>query len=234
MRKRIYEIISTSDEASTASRAYDAIMVACVIASLVPLCFKESNVVFAVAEAIITVFFICDYLLRLATADIHLKRGFASFARYPFTPMAILDLVSILPGLIEINPAFRALRIARLLKLLRIFRFIRYSKSLNIVMEVVRNEKNLLLCVFGLAFSYVLASAMIVFNIEPDTFDTFFDAIYWACVSLTTVGYGDIFCETMVGKVFTILGTFVGTAVIALPAGIITGGFVEQMQKRSE
>lgn len=231
MRERIYEVISTNDNGSKASTIYDFVMVVAVVASLIPLCFKETNAAFEIGETVITAVFILDYLLRIATADIHLKKGLSSFFRYPFTPMAILDLLSILPGLIEVNPALKALRVARLLKLLRIFKFVRYSKSLAVVVSVVKKEKNLLLCVFGLAVAYVLVSAMVVFNIEPETFETFFDAVYWACVSLTTVGYGDVFCESVAGKAFTILGTFVGTAVIALPAGIITGGFIDEKRK---
>ena len=64
---------------------------------------------------------------------------------------------------------------------------------------------------------------------EPDSFNTFFDAIYWATVSLTTVGYGDIYPVTAIGRVVTMLSSFFGIAIIALPAGVITAGYMSEI-----
>ncbi|MCD7843371.1 MAG: potassium channel family protein, partial [Clostridiales bacterium] len=83
-----------------------------------------------------------------------------------------------------------------------------------------------------LAVGYVLISALIVFNVEPDTFDTFFDAIYWATVSLTTVGYGDIYPVTVIGKIVAMMSSFIGIAIIALPSGIITAGYMSELSKQ--
>ena len=80
-----------------------------------------------------------------------------------------------------------------------------------------------------LAVGYVLTAALLIFNLEPQTFDTFFEAVYWACVSLTTMGYGDIYPVTTIGRIVTILSAFVGIAIVALPAGIITAGYMEEL-----
>ncbi|MBR0375140.1 MAG: two pore domain potassium channel family protein, partial [Firmicutes bacterium] len=80
--------------------------------------------------------------------------------------------------------------------------------------------------------TYVLLSALVVFNVEPDTFDSFFDAIYWAVVSLTTVGYGDIYPVSTLGRIVTMISSVFGMAIIALPAGIITAGFMQELEKR--
>lgn len=82
-----------------------------------------------------------------------------------------------------------------------------------------------------LAIGYIFVSARIVFNIEPDTFSTFFDAIYWANVSLTTVGYGDIYAVSFADKIITVLSALMGTAIVALPAGIITAGYMDEIRK---
>lgn len=79
----------------------------------------------------------------------------------------------------------------------------------------------------SLAVFYVLFTALIMFNIEPDTFGNFFDAIYWAAISLTSVGYGDITPASDIGRLFTILSAFMGVAIIALPSGIITAGYID-------
>ena len=83
-----------------------------------------------------------------------------------------------------------------------------------------------------IALTYVLLSALVVFNVEPDTFDSFFDAIYWAVVSLTTVGYGDIYPVSTLGRIVTMVSAVFGMAIIALPAGIITAGFMQELEKR--
>ena len=85
-----------------------------------------------------------------------------------------------------------------------------------------------------LAGGYILLSALVIFNVEPETFDTFFDAIYWAAISLTTVGYGDIYPVTTAGRIVTMISSFVGIAIVALPAGIITAGYMDVIQHDSE
>lgn len=78
---------------------------------------------------------------------------------------------------------------------------------------------------------YVLISALVVFNVEPDSFNNFFDAVYWATVSLTTMGYGDIYPVTTVGRIVTMVSSVFGIAIIALPSGIITAGFMDALNK---
>ena len=81
---------------------------------------------------------------------------------------------------------------------------------------------------------YNVVSALIIFNIEGDSFETFFDAIYWATVSLTTVGYGDIYPVTSIGRIITMVSSIFGIAVVALPAGIITAGYMKELEERKE
>ncbi len=108
---------------------------------------------------------------------------------------------------------------------------LRYSKSMRIILDVMHRQRTPLLAVCTLAAAYVLVSALIIFNIEPDTFPTYFDAVYWATVSLSTIGYGDIAPVTAAGKLVTILSSFVGIAIIALPSGIITAGYMEELNR---
>ena len=139
--------------------------------------------------------FIADYVLRLATADFKLRKGTKSFLLYPMTPMALIDLFSILPSLAVLNSGFRVLKIFRLIRTFRVFRVfkaVRYSKNIAIIINVFKKQKDSLLVVCVLAIGYIIVSALIVFNVEPDTFPTFFDAVYWATVSLTGVGFAMI------------------------------------------
>ena len=231
MRKRIYEIIEVSGEHDTLSKIYDITMMIVIIISLVPIALKETGEVVVIIENVTTLIFIIDYILRLITADYKLGKGGKSFVIYPFTPMAIIDLLSILPSIITLSGAFRVLRVLRLFRTLRVFRafrLIRYSKSISIIINVIKNQKNSLLVVCGMAVAYILISALLIISIEPETFETFFDAIYWATISLTTVGYGDIYAVSGVGKVITMISSLFGIAIVALPAGIITAGYIEE------
>lgn len=82
-----------------------------------------------------------------------------------------------------------------------------------------------------MAIGYVLISALVIFNVEPETFDNFFESVYWATVSLTTMGYGDIYPVTTIGRIVTMISSFVEIAIVALPAGIITAGYMNRIQE---
>ena len=234
MRKRVYEVIEKSENGDKLSAVYDYLMLIAIIVSLIPLFFKHENLGFKIIDKVTVVLFILDYALRLATADIKLKKGWKSFIIYPFTFMAIIDLLSILPSLSLISRGFKALRVLRMIRALRVFRVfkaIRYSKSFEIIGNVLQNSKDSLIAVCILAFGYIIISALIIYNVEPDTFNTFFDALYWATVSLTTVGYGDIYPVSILGRIITMISSIFGIAIVALPAGIITAGYMTEIEK---
>lgn len=237
MRKRIYEIIEVNSH-NKLSRFYDTLMVASILISVVPLAFKHQNIIFFYIDKITCAIFILDYLLRLLTADYKLKRKTViSFLLYPITPMAIIDLLSILPSLTVLNSSFKLFKIFRLLKSFKIFKLFkaaRYSKSINMIIRIFQKQRHALLTVCAIAIGYILVSALIILNIEPDTFDNYFDAVYWATVSLTTVGYGDIYPVTTAGKIITMISSLFGTAIIALPAGIITAGIMTEIDNNKK
>lgn len=235
MRKRIYEVIESSNGHDCISTVYDFFMMATILISIIPLAFKETNILFQVFDHSTVAVFILDYLLRLLTADYKLKgkKGWA-FVLYPFTPMALIDLLSILPSLTILSGGFKLLRLIRLIRtfrVLRAFKFLRYSKSVRIIVDVFKKQKNVLITVAALAAAYILISALVIFNVEPESFGSFFDAIYWATVSLTTVGYGDIYPVTTIGRIVTMLSSIFGIAVIALPSGVITAGYLSEIEK---
>ncbi len=233
-RKRLFEVIEIAEEDDKISNIYDAFMMISIIASIVPMAFKTTNMVFEIVDKITVGIFIVDYFFRIMTADLKLKKGAKSFVIYPFTPMAIIDLVAILPSLVVLNSGFRLLKIFRLLRtlrVLRVFKVIRYSTPIKMILGIFKRTKESLLFVCGIAAGYVLISALVVFNVEPNTFGNYFDAVYWATVSLTTMGYGDIYPVTVAGRIVTMISSFMGIAIVALPAGIITTGLMEELNE---
>ena len=234
-RKALFEILDESDGTNKLSSAYDYVMIVMIVLSLIPLAFKQETAWMYTIDAIAAIIFIADYLLRWFTADFQLKDHSAkAFIKYPFTVMAIIDLLSVLPSLTIVSNALKLLRVLRLMKAFRVFHAVRYSRSLKIIGSVLKSSKNSLLIVVSFAIGYVLFSALVVFNIEPDTFNNYIDAVYWATVSLTTVGYGDIYPVTTVGKIFTMLSSVFGIAIVALPASIITAGFMDKLNDERE
>lgn len=227
LRKRLFAILEGNEGAAL---VYGRVMTLLIVASIVPLWFKEPSVSLRVVEYLCVTAFIVDYIARWVTADLKLGKGALSFFIYPLTPMAIIDLLTILPTFMVLNDAFRTLRILRLFRALRAFRLIRYSKGAAAIAAVFAKQRQPLLIVFGLAIAYILVSATAIFTVEPDTFDTFFDAVYWAVVSLTTVGYGDLYPSTEIGRVIAMLSSLMGIAVVALPSGIITAGLLEELR----
>ncbi len=247
MRKRLFEVIELSDGNDRLSRIYDIVMMCAIVISLIPLAFKETNSLFLAVDYVTAGIFVIDYFLRFITADhklgaagnnkksnIFSGEGVKLFFIYPFTPMAIIDLLAILPTFTIIASGFKILKLFRLLRtfrVLKVFKIIRYSKSITVISNVMKKQKEPLIAVCVLAAAYIVICALIIFNVEPDTFDNFFSAIYWATVSLTTMGYGDIYPVSTIGRVVTMLSSFVGIAIVALPAGIITAGYMDEIKK---
>ena len=139
-----------------------------------------------------------------------------------------------MPSISVLNSGFKLLRVFRMARAFRVFRafkMFRYSKSVRIIVSVFKKSRESLIAVGTLAIAYIIISALIVFNVEPESFNTFFDAIYWATVSLTTVGYGDIYPVTTIGRIVTMISSVFGIAIVALPAGIITAGYMNEIGK---
>ena len=103
---------------------------------------------------------------------------------------------------------------------------------MRIIANVIRKVKSQLLAVLILIVIYIFVSAMMIYQLEPDLFNNFFDALYWATISITTIGYGDISPVTTLGRMITMLSALVGMAVIALPTGIITAAYMNEINKK--
>lgn len=241
MLEKINSIIEPRRE-NKISQFYDWTMLIAIIIGIVPLMFRFQNKLFVCFDIFSSICFIVDYLLRWITSPLKFekKNKWVSILLYPITPMAIIDLLSILPIMNLLAPTFKIVRISRLLKLLRVIKFIRYFEPLEIIISVIKKQRKILYTVLSLALFYTFITAMIMFNAEkeinPETgeylFNNFFDAFYWAACTLTTVGYGDLYPISSVGRIISIISSMVGIAIIALPSGIITAGYLDEIRKK--
>lgn len=237
MRQRVFEIIEVGKEDDIGSRVYDWFMMFTIIVSIIPLWTHSTYPLFSIIDSATVAIFIFDYFLRLLTADKKLKHGKRSFLEYPFTFMAIIDLLSILPSITMLTSGYRLFKIIRLFrtfKVFRVFKAFRYSQSITMIIKVFRKQRESLMVVCGFALAYVFVSALVMFNAEPETFPTMFDAVYWATISLTTVGYGDVYATSQIGKIITMVSAILGIAIVALPAGVIIAGYQEELVDNSK
>lgn len=239
IKRRIFEIVEASKDNDTASQAYDFMMFAAIIVGLIPLTLKTDNMYTHLIDIITAVLFLGDYLIRFFTADYKMGyKHYKAYVAYIISPLAIVDLLSIIPVLSIIFPAsttialFRLFRIFRVLRIIRVLKFVRYSRVWISIMNVFRRVKKQLIAVIILLFIYIISIAMLMFQVEPTSFNNFFDAVYWSAISITTIGYGDFAPVTNIGKLVAIVSSLVGVAVIALPTGIITAAYTNEITKQ--
>ena len=230
MRQRIYHVLEDAESDNKVSQIYNRFMLVCIVASMIPLCFKQTNLLFSLMDKITVSVFIFDYILRWITADYKFRES----GKYPFSVYAIVDLLSILPSLTTLNSGFKLFRLFRLNKAFKTLRLLRYSKSFHLILSVIKRERQALMAVCILSGGYILLSALVMFQVEPESFKTFFDAIYWAVVTLTTVGYGDLYPVSDIDRVVSMISSVMGIAIVALPTGIITAGYMSELNKDND
>ena len=232
-REQIFYIIEPLSKKHRASKWYDYLMVVVTLVSFIPLVFHDESVwPLKTINIICALIFAVDYAMRFMTADYHYKTDSAwSFLRYPFSPLAIIDLLVILSVITGVNSGLRLLRAARLLHVVRIFQ---HSRSLQLIKIVMKRAMRPLLFVASLALIYIFMVAAVMFNEEPELFPNFIDALYFAVVSLATIGYGDIVPTTELGRVIVVISAVMGFAVFALPTSVITAEYVAVVNEYRE
>lgn len=242
-RKRLYDIIEVGSDFDSQSRLYDYGNAAAIILNLavtILYTFEEIRepygLILNVIEQITLLFFMVDYIFRIWTAKYQFKAfpEWKAIFKYMTSLNGIVDLLSFLP---EYLPIFFpegtiAFRMVRIVRIFRLFRINYYFDSLSVIIAVLKNRKQQLISSVFIISVLMLASSLCMYSIEheaqPEVFNNAFSGIWWAASSLLTVGYGDIYPITTLGKIFGIFITFLGVGVVAIPTGIISAGFVEQ------
>lgn len=213
--------------------------VAAVMLETVAEIHKPYSEFFRIFDMVSVIIFTVEYALRVWSSnnDPKYSHKIHGRLRYIFSFYALIDLLAILPFYIHIMLGLdlRVLRILRLLRFLRLFRLTAYMKSARVVRNVFKSRANdLKLSLALILFLIIIASCLVYFAehlVQPKVFSSIPATIWWAVITVTSVGYGDMVPVTMWGKIFTSIITLAGLAVFALPAGIITSGFLEETRK---
>lgn len=251
-RKKVLEIIEVGSDFDFPSRLYDYVNASSIIINLmVSIMYTFSDIReqwgfwLLLVEEVTATFFCVDYILRIWTARFlypELSEPHA-IRRYIFSFTGIVDLLSFLPYYLPIFfPAGTvAFRMVRIVRIFRLFRINAYYDSLNVITEVIRGKRQQLISSVFIILVLMIASSLCMYSLEheaqPEVFTNAFSGIWWAASTLLTVGYGDIYPITTMGKLFGIFITFLGVGMVAIPTGIISAGFVDQysnLKRKSE
>ncbi|WP_275316908.1 ion transporter [Tenacibaculum bernardetii] len=188
------------------------------------------------------IIFSIEYILRLWTASEKYKKGtnFYKRIKFSFSTYGIIDLLAILPFYLPLIFPFdlRVLRILRLFRLLRILKLGRLSKSLKTISSVLKETKSELSITLFVAFILLILSSSLMYyfenEVQPEKFENIGQAMWWSVATLTTVGYGDVYPITGVGKFLSAIIALIGIGFVALPTGILSSAFIERVQKNKE
>lgn len=243
MKKKVFNIIQIGDKSNRLSQLFD-IFIAIVICANILVTFLQTFdelaicfPAFHVIEVITILIFCVEYVLRIWTADYLYpdKSEFRSRLRFLISFDGIIDLLTILPFFFLSGMViFRMLRVARIFHLFRLNA--RYD-SFNVITTVLYEKRNQIISSVFIVMILMLASSLCMYSVEhdsqPEVFRNAFSGIWWSMSTLLTVGYGDIYPITTLGRIMAICIAYLGVGAVAIPTGIISAGFVEQYQRKS-
>ena len=233
MKEKIKSIVEINE--NTPSRYFSFFIQALILISIVTFSvetipnLKPQTIALLNAIELFSVsVFTLEYLLRIYVAD--------SKPRFVFSFFGIIDLLAILPFYLSFGIDLRSLRALRFLRLFRILKLVRYNRAMNHFTRAIKSAKEeILLFIFiTLILIYFAAVGIYYFENEaqPEHFTSIFDSLWWAIITLTTVGYGDVYPITVGGKVFTFFILMIGLGIVAIPTGIISSALTKSIDNK--
>ncbi|TJY37151.1 ion transporter [Pontimicrobium aquaticum] len=188
----------------------------------------QTQAVLRVIEIFCVVVFTIEYVLRIYVAD--------SKPRFIFSFFGLIDLIAILPFYLSFGVDLRSLRALRFLRLFRILKLVRYNRAMNHFVRAIKSAKEEILLFIFITLMLIYFSAVGIYYFEneaqPEHFTSIFDSLWWAIITLTTVGYGDVYPITVGGKVFTFFILMIGLGIVAIPTGIISSALTRSVDKK--
>lgn len=246
-KRRAFETLEKGEGDDRLSKRFDIFImtlillnVAAVILETVESIHNQYEIYFDYFEYMSVFVFTIEYLGRLWTCTYHEKYKHPFFGRikFIFSFMAIVDLLAITPFYLPLFLAIdgRVLRVLRLFRIVRIFKMGRYSTAFNMIVTVVSKRKEELLVTLTIVFVMLILASSLMYYVEheaqPEVFRNIPETMWWGVATLTTVGYGDVYPITGLGKVLGAFIAILGVGIFALPAGIIASGFEAEISKR--
>lgn len=245
-KRRVFEIISKAEKGDWASQIFDWLIMTLIALSVLSIILEsfsslndQYHTVFHIFDITTVVVFSIEYLLRIWTAEMLYPEAKHPRLKFIFSFMGIIDLLAILPFYIPFISAdlrfLRMIRLFRLFRLLHVVKLGRYFEALQTIVKVIRTSGPQLIMSVAICFFVMLFSAIIMYTVEnpvqPEQFPNVLSSLWWAMCTLTTVGYGDVYPITNIGRFFASVISLVGIGIIAIPTGIIAAGFNQLINK---
>lgn len=246
LRRRTFEMIEIGASEDAISRGYDIFNLCSIVINLtasILYTFDHFQAAYGnfllTIEAITVAFFAMDFLLRAWTAKILYPQDteIKALLRYIFSFKGLVDICSFLPYYLPFffPTGAVAFRMFRVMRFFRLFRINAYYDSFNVITEVIIGKRQQLISSVFIILVLMLAPSLCMYSLEnqaqPHVFTNAFSGIWWSISTLLTIGYGDIYPITTMGKLFSIVITFLGVGMVAIPTGIISAGFVDQYSR---
>jgi len=247
VRNRVYQILECTEEDDRVAKGVMILIsllivfsVVSVILESIPSIFERYHQFFFIMETITVAIFTVEYGLRIwvCVENPSYSRPIVGRLRYAVSFYALIDLVAILPFYLPVVYTFdaRFLRVLRLLRIFRIAKMVRYSDSMSLLVKVMRKQKEIVLVTLVIIVMLIVVASSVMWHVEceaqPDKFSSIPETMWWAVATITTVGYGDIYPVTALGKVLAAVIALLGIMAFAMPAGIIASGFMEEVHKK--
>ena len=246
IKKKIFSVIDINSEDKASEKVFNYFLASVIILSAIVMFAEtfnnispEGKRIINIVEIVVVIMFTIEYILRVYTADILYpnKNPVTSRLKYIFSFIAITDLLAFLPFYLSI--AFKVdLRVFRFVRVLRIFGILkihRFTDALGFVNRAIGRKKDQLLSSLFVVFVLMIMVSVMMFYIEnpvqPEVFKNGFSGFWWAVVTLTAVGYGDIYPVTFLGQVLGSVISILGIGLVAVPTGIISSGFTEELEE---
>ncbi len=243
LKQSIYVLLNNNELFSKLISALIVLNMLAVVLSSYSFWQEKFNLFFDGFELFSVLVFTIEYVLRIWVADVGgalgNKSSLQNRIKFIFSPLGLIDFLAILPFYVPLLIPYdlRFIRILRVVRLLRVLKLGRYSNSLNIVAGVLKETRSELAVTFFVAFILLLFSSTLMYYIEhdaqPDKFADVGSALWWAVATLTTVGYGDVYPVTALGKLLSGAIAVIGIGFVALPTGIISSAFLERINKKN-
>lgn len=240
-KKRIFDIIQIGKQEDLASRAFDIFIVAAILANIAVLLLETFSeleryiVAFKAVETVTIVIFCIEYILRIWTAEYLYpnKSRTKALLRFLVSYDGVVELLTILPFFFL--SGFVAFRMLRVVRIFHLFRINAHYDSFHVITSVLYEKRNQIISSVFIILVLMMASSLCMYSAEheaqPGVFNNAFAGMWWSISTILTVGYGDIYPVTVLGRVMAIIISFLGVGAVAIPTGIISAGFVEQYSK---
>ena len=246
LRARIYEVIESTQPGNGIGVWFDRFLIVLIVTNVIAVILETVDQIsevysdfFFVFELFSVAIFSIEYLMRLWTIvdgpNANFRAPVAGRLRYALTPMALIDIAAILPFYLSVFIGID-LRFMRVFRLLRLLKLTRYSTAMHMLGATLYTQRRALLAALMIVFMTLILTSSVIYLFEkdaqPEAFGSIPEAMWWGLATLTTVGYGDIYPITLVGKIFGSIVMILGIGIFALPVGILATGFAEEIRKR--